>query len=67
MREVVFVLLPDVVLLDVAGPAEAFRSAELNAPGSFRLRFTSPQPILTAQLLAAIFTIGRFIRLNALG
>ena len=43
LREVVFVLLPRVVLLDVAGPADAFRNAEARAPGSYRLRFIAPQ------------------------
>jgi transcriptional regulator GlxA family with amidase domain len=42
MREVVFVLLPNVVLLDVAGPADAFRNAESRVPGSYRLRFVAP-------------------------
>jgi transcriptional regulator GlxA family with amidase domain len=36
---VMFALLPDVVLLDVAGPAEAFRIANQIAPGSYALRF----------------------------
>jgi transcriptional regulator GlxA family with amidase domain len=48
VREVLFVLLPNVVLLDVAGPAEAFRNAEAKAPGSYRLRFAAPQPSLAA-------------------
>lgn len=48
MRDVVFVLLPNVVLLDVAGPAEAFRQAERCVPGSYRLRFVAPLPSLTA-------------------
>ncbi len=43
MRDVLFVLLPDVVLLDVAGPAEAFRIAEQKVPGSYRLRFVAPR------------------------
>ncbi len=55
MREVVFLLLPDVVLLDVAGPADAFRSAERRVPGSYRLRFVAPLPSLTA---AAGLTLG---------
>jgi transcriptional regulator GlxA family with amidase domain len=46
--EVVFVLLPDVVLLDVAGPADAFRNAASRIPGSYRLRFVAPQPALAA-------------------
>jgi transcriptional regulator GlxA family with amidase domain len=47
-REVFFVLLPNVVLLDVAGPADAFRNAEAQRPGSYRLRFVAPQPQLQA-------------------
>jgi len=46
--EVVFVLLPEVILLDVAGPADAFRNADHRAPGSYRLRFIAPQPALAA-------------------
>ena len=48
--EVVFVLLPDVVLLDVAGPADAFRNAASRIPGSYRLRFVAPQPALAAAI-----------------
>jgi transcriptional regulator GlxA family with amidase domain len=47
-REVFFVLLPKVVLLDVAGPADAFRNAEAQQPGSYRLHFVAPQPTLQA-------------------
>lgn len=39
MRDVLFAVLPGVVLLDLAGPAEAFRIAERRVPGSYRLRF----------------------------
>lgn len=39
MTEVVFALLPKVILLDVAGPAEAFRIANRLVPGSYTLRF----------------------------
>jgi transcriptional regulator GlxA family with amidase domain len=46
--EVVFVLLPGVVLLDVAGPADAFRNAASRVPGSYRLRFVAPQKAVTA-------------------
>jgi transcriptional regulator GlxA family with amidase domain len=49
-RDVVFVLLPQVVLLDLAGPADAFRNAELRAPGSYRVRFVAPQPVLAASV-----------------
>ncbi len=47
-RDVFFVLLPSVVLLDVAGPADAFRNAEAQRPGSYRMRFVAPQPRLQA-------------------
>ena len=46
--EVVFVLLPGVVLLDVAGPADAFRNAASRIPGSYRLRFVAPRKAVTA-------------------
>ena len=39
MTEVVFALLPNVILLDVAGPAEAFRIANRLVPGSYTLRY----------------------------
>ena len=39
MRHVLFALLPQTVLLDVAGPAEAFRIANRVAPGSYSLGF----------------------------
>jgi transcriptional regulator GlxA family with amidase domain len=55
VRDVVFVLLPKVVLLDVAGPADAFRSAESQVPGSYRLRFVAPLPSVAA---AAGLTLG---------
>lgn len=42
MTTVYFVILPDVVLLDVAGAAEAFRMAEQQRPGSYELKFISP-------------------------
>jgi transcriptional regulator GlxA family with amidase domain len=47
-REVLFVLVPNVVLLDLAGPADAFRNAASRVPGSYRLRFLAPQPRLPA-------------------
>ena len=49
-RDVVFVLLPQVVLLDLAGPADAFRNAGLRVPGSYRVRFVAPQPALSASV-----------------
>lgn len=47
--EVLFVVLPDSLLLDVGGPAEAFRlaNAQLVArgqPPAFKLRFVGPEP-----------------------
>jgi len=44
MTPILFIVLPDVVLLDVAGPAEAFRIAEARQPGSYTLSYHSPQP-----------------------
>jgi transcriptional regulator GlxA family with amidase domain len=46
--EVLFVLLPDTLILDWAGPAEAFRIANqslmrLGKPAVFKLRFVGPQ------------------------
>ena len=46
--DVVFVVLPGVVLLDVAGPAEAFRNAASRVKGSYRLRFVAPRKAVTA-------------------
>lgn len=48
MRTVLFAILPEVVLLDVAGAGEAFRIAEREAPGSYKLRFVSTQPRVRA-------------------
>lgn len=39
MTDVVFALLPNLVLLDLAGPAEAFRIANRHVPGSYTLRY----------------------------
>jgi transcriptional regulator GlxA family with amidase domain len=50
VRDVFFVVLPSVVLLDLAGPAEAFRLAEKRVPGTYRLRYIAP----AAQVTAAI-------------
>jgi transcriptional regulator GlxA family with amidase domain len=47
-REVLFVVLPQVVLLDLAGPVDVFRNAEGHCPASFRLRFVAPQESLKA-------------------
>jgi transcriptional regulator GlxA family with amidase domain len=45
---VLFAILPEVVLLDVAGAAEAFRIAEREQPGSYDLRFVSTQTSVRA-------------------
>ncbi|HMN45275.1 MAG TPA: helix-turn-helix domain-containing protein [Povalibacter sp.] len=44
MRPVLFAMLPDLVLLDVAGAAEAFRIANQEVPGTYDLRFVAPTP-----------------------
>lgn len=48
MRTVLFAILPELVLLDVAGAGEAFRIAEREAPGSYQLRFVSTQSTVRA-------------------
>jgi transcriptional regulator GlxA family with amidase domain len=50
VRTVLFAILPEVVLLDVAGAAEAFRIADRESPGSYQLRFVSPQSSLRAAI-----------------
>lgn len=40
---VYFVVMPGLVLLDLAGPAEAFRLANKLAPGAFALHYCGPQ------------------------
>ncbi len=50
MRTVLFAILPEVVLLDVAGAGEAFRVAEREVPGSYRLRFVASQSSVRAAL-----------------
>ncbi len=47
MRTVLFALLPEVVLLDVAGAAEAFRMASQFVPDSYDLQFVGTE-LLTA-------------------
>jgi transcriptional regulator GlxA family with amidase domain len=46
MRTVLFALLPEVVLLDVAGAAEAFRMASQLVPDSYELQFVGTSPAL---------------------
>ena len=48
MRTVLFAILPEVVLLDVAGASEAFRLAEREAPDSYAIRFVSTQSSVRA-------------------
>ena len=50
MRDVVFALLPRVVLLDLAGPADAFRNANQKVPDSYRLRFVAPADSLQSSV-----------------
>ena len=50
MKDVYFVILPRLVLLDLAGPAEAFRLAEHKLPGSYRLHFAAPTRSLQASV-----------------
>lgn len=50
MREVYFAVLPGLVLLDLAGPAEAFRLAGRAVPDSYRLHFISPTRYLQAAI-----------------
>ena len=44
MTDIHFILLPELVLLDVAGPAEAFRLAEARCPGTYALSYHSATP-----------------------
>jgi transcriptional regulator GlxA family with amidase domain len=46
-RDVLFLLLNDLVLMDLAGPMDAFRAANAESPGSYRLRFVAPRPCVT--------------------
>jgi len=48
VRTVLFAILPELVLLDVAGAADAFRIAEREAPGNYQLRFVSTQSTVRA-------------------
>jgi transcriptional regulator GlxA family with amidase domain len=50
VKTVLFAILPEVVLLDVAGAAEAFRIAEREQPGSYQLRFVSTQSSVRAAI-----------------
>lgn len=53
--DVLFVVLPDTLLLDLAGPAEALRLANQQLarrgrPPAFRLRYVGPQPQATSSV-----------------
>ena len=50
MKDVYFVVLPQLVLLDLAGPAEAFRLANRNVPDSYRLHFIAPARSIQAAI-----------------
>jgi transcriptional regulator GlxA family with amidase domain len=43
-RDVVFLMLRNLMFLDLAGPVDAFRIANSHVPGSYRLRFVAPEP-----------------------
>jgi transcriptional regulator GlxA family with amidase domain len=60
--DVLFVLLPDTLILDWAGPAEAFRIANqsllrLGKPAAFKLRFVGPQSDAASSVGAQIAQI----------
>ena len=50
MKDVYFVVLPQLVLLDLAGPAEAFRIANRKLPDSYRLHFIAPARSMQAAI-----------------
>ena len=57
--DVLFVIVPHALLLDIAGPAEAFRLANLHRaergePPRFRLRFTGPVTTLPTSVGLAL-------------
>jgi transcriptional regulator GlxA family with amidase domain len=59
MIDVVFVVLPDTLLLDLAGPAEAFRLANQalrrrGAAEAFRLRYAGPQASVVSSVGLAL-------------
>ncbi|MBI5717789.1 MAG: helix-turn-helix domain-containing protein [Burkholderiales bacterium] len=62
MIDIVFVVLPDTLLLDLAGPAETFRIAnqQLTRRGrspAFRLRYAGPQPEAATSVGATLAAI----------
>jgi transcriptional regulator GlxA family with amidase domain len=59
MIDVLFVVLPDTLLLDLAGPAEAFRLANQalarrGRPAAFRLRYAGPSPQVASSVGVAL-------------
>jgi transcriptional regulator GlxA family with amidase domain len=48
LKDVYFVILPQLVLLDLAGPAEAFRLANQKVANSYRLHYIAPTRSLQA-------------------
>ena len=65
--DLLFVLTPHSLLLDVAGPAEAFRLADLHRgdrglPPRFRLRYTGPASELTTSVGLAVASLEPFPR-----
>lgn len=57
--DLLFVIVPNSLLLDIAGPAEAFRLANLHRvarglPPRFRLRFTAPVPTVQTSVGLAL-------------
>ncbi len=68
MTEVVFALLPNVILLDVAGPAEAFRIANRLVPGSYTLRYVGSTRTIDSAVglqLAALQPLPKTLPLGA--
>jgi transcriptional regulator GlxA family with amidase domain len=62
MRRVVFALLPDCVMLDVAGPAEAFRIANQRVPGTYTVEFTAPMARMRTSIGLELTGLGRLPR-----
>jgi len=59
MTDIAFVLLPGTLLLDLAGPAEAFRLAnqrlvQQSRPAAYRLRYLGPQPSVETSVGATL-------------
>lgn len=59
MKEIVFVVLPGTLLLDLAGPAEAFRLAnqrllQRGEPAGYRLRYVGPVDATTTSVGATL-------------